>query len=46
MGISIPTRYGYSPNSIINLDDLQSCIDLLRTYVERSLRIVTEEVFK
>lgn len=46
VGISIPTRYGHSPNSIINLDDLQSCIDLLRTYVERSLRIVTEEVFK
>ncbi len=46
VGISIPTRYGHSPNSIINLDDLQSCIELLKVYVECSLRIVTEEVFK
>jgi putative aminopeptidase FrvX len=30
VGISIPTRYGHSPNSIINLDDLQSCIELLK----------------
>lgn len=45
-GISIPTRYGHSPNSIINLDDLQACIDLLKNYVERSLQIITEEVFK
>jgi len=46
VGISIPTRYGHSPNSIINLDDQQSCIELLKVYVECSLRIVTEEVFK
>ena len=46
VGISVPTRYGHSPNSIINLDDVKACIDLLRTYVERPLRIITEEVFK
>lgn len=46
VGISIPTRYGHSPNSIINLDDVKACIDLLKTYVEQPLRIVTEEVFK
>lgn len=44
-GISIPTRYGHSPNSIINLDDLKACVDLLACYVESPLKIVTEEVF-
>ncbi len=44
VGISIPTRYGHSPNSIINLDDVQACIDLLRCYVESPLNIVTEEI--
>lgn len=46
LGISIPTRYGHSPHSIINLDDVQACVDLLRTYVEKEVSIVTEEVFK
>ena len=45
LGISVPTRYGHSPNSIINLDDLQACIDLLAAYVEKPLHIVTEERF-
>lgn len=44
VGISIPTRYGHSPNSIINLDDVQACIDLLKCYVESPLNIVTEEI--
>lgn len=46
VGISIPTRYGHSPNSIINLDDVQACIDLLKAYVESPLQIVTEEIIK
>ncbi len=45
VGISIPTRYGHTPNSIVNLDDIQACIDLLKYYVESPLEIVTEEVF-
>ncbi len=45
VGISIPTRYGHSPNSIINLDDVQACIDLLSYYAQSPLKIVTEEIF-
>lgn len=45
LGISVPTRYGHSPNSIINLDDLQACIDLLAIYAAQPLEIVTEERF-
>lgn len=45
VGISIPTRYGHSPNSIINLDDVQACIDLLSAYAQSPLEIVTEEIF-
>lgn len=44
-GISIATRYGHSPNSIINLDDVENCIELLKDYVETPLDIVSEEKF-
>mgnify|MGYP003571732092 CR=1 FL=1 len=33
LGISIPTRYGHSPNSIISLDDVESCHRLLATFL-------------
>lgn len=35
-GISIPTRYGHSPNSIVNKEDVESCIRLLKVYVEET----------
>lgn len=46
VGISIPTRYGHSPSSMVSLDDVESCIQLLARYVESPLEIVTEEIFK
>lgn len=46
VGISIPTRYCHAPNSIVNLDDVDACIALLKAYTESELNIVTEEVFK
>lgn len=45
-GISIPTRYGHSPHSIINKKDLQSCIDLLTQFVSQEIEIVTEIIYK
>lgn len=45
VGISIPTRYGHSPNSVTNLDDVQACIDLLSAYAQSPLEIITEEIF-
>lgn len=32
-GISIPTRYGHSPNSIVSKSDLEACYKLLSAYV-------------
>lgn len=46
LGISIPTRYGHSPNSIVNLDDVEACIELLKEYVTEEFEIVTEEIIK
>ena len=37
LGISIPTRYGHSPNSIISLDDVESCHHLLSAFLKLSL---------
>lgn len=46
LGISIPTRYGHSPNSIVNLDDVEACIRLLREYTASEVQIVTMEKIK
>lgn len=46
LGISIPTRYGHTPNSIINLEDVRACIRLLTEFVQKPLNIVTEEIIK
>lgn len=46
LGISIPTRYGHSPNSIVNLDDVDACIRLLECYLQEEITIVTEEKIK
>ncbi|HBE79862.1 MAG TPA: peptidase M42 family protein [Firmicutes bacterium] len=34
-GISIPTRYGHSPHAIVNMDDVNACIELLSAFVNR-----------
>lgn len=46
VGISIPTRYGHAPCSIVNLDDVESCVQLLEKYVSEPLNIVVEEILK
>lgn len=46
VGISIPTRYGHTPNSIINLDDVEACIQLLKKYIQEPLNIKTEIIVK
>lgn len=46
VGISIPTRYGHTPNSIINLDDVDACIQLLKNYIQEPLTIKTEIIVK
>ncbi len=46
VGISIPTRYGHTPNSIINLDDVDACIRLLIGYIQEVLPIETEIIIK
>lgn len=46
LGISIPTRYGHSPNSIVNLDDVDACIRLLSEYTASEVPIVTVEKIK
>lgn len=46
LGISIPTRYGHSPNSIVNLDDVEACIELLKGFVSSEIEIVTAEKIK
>lgn len=38
LGISIPTRNGHSPNGIVNMDDVNACIDLLGKFTERDLK--------
>ncbi len=39
LGISIPTRYGHSPHSIVSKQDLQDCVDLLAVFLIRALNI-------
>lgn len=46
VGISIPTRYGHTPSSIINLDDVDACIQLLTNYIQEPLSIETEIIVK
>lgn len=46
VGISIPTRYGHSMNSIVNLDDVEACAELLARYTEEALDIRTETILK
>lgn len=46
LGISIPTRYGHTPNSIVNLDDIEACIELLKEYVSQELEIIVMENLK
>lgn len=37
-GISIPWRYGHSPMELVDLDDLQACVDLARAFAECQLK--------
>lgn len=46
LGISIPTRYGHTPNSIVNLDDVEACIRLMECYLQEEISIVTQEKIK
>ena len=46
VGISIPTRYGHTPNSIVNLDDIEACTELLTNYIQENLFIETEIIVK
>ena len=46
VGISIPTRYGHTPSSIINLDDVEACVQLLMHYIQEPLPIETEIILK
>ena len=46
LGISIPTRYGHSPNSIVNKLDVEACIELLVAFTQEATEIITMEVIK
>ena len=46
LGISIPTRYGHTPNSIVNLEVVEACIRLLECYLTGEIPIVTQEKIK
>lgn len=46
VGISIPTRYGHTMSSIVNLDDVEACTQLLAHYVAEPLKIRTETIIK
>ena len=39
VGISIPTRYGHSPNSIISKTDLSACHELLTEFIKLPLEL-------
>lgn len=38
LGISIPTRYGHSPNNIICKDDLKACHELMTAFLKQPLK--------
>lgn len=42
-GISIPTRYGHSPNGIVNMEDVSACINLLWNFADRKFIFKTVE---
>jgi putative aminopeptidase FrvX len=41
LGISIPTRYGHSPNGIVNMEDVNACVNLLWKFTEKELKFDT-----
>jgi tetrahedral aminopeptidase len=45
LGISIPTRYGHSPNGIVNMDDVNACVDLLWKFTESTFKFETEKKY-
>lgn len=46
LGISIPTRYGHSPNSIVSLSDTEDCIALLKEFLQEEISFETEITYK
>lgn len=45
LGISIPTRYGHSPNGIVNMKDVNACVDLLWKFTESIFEFDTEKKY-
>lgn len=46
LGLSIPTRYGHTPHSIIDMQDVNACGELLKVFLESEIKIVTEKIVK
>lgn len=40
VGISIPTRYGHSPSSIVSMKDVEDCTKLLSEYTSKALKLL------
>ncbi|MCR1898451.1 M42 family metallopeptidase [Irregularibacter muris] len=45
LGISIPTRYGHSPNGIVSMEDVNACVDLLWKFSESTFQFTTEKQY-
>lgn len=46
LGLSIPTRYGHTPHNMIHKKDVESCIELLKTFLIKNLELPQEVFFK
>lgn len=46
LGLSIPTRYGHTPNNMIHKKDIAACKELLKVFLEKEIKIETEKTWK